>query len=381
MVIDLKKSNRVLKFNKNGTFKIMQLTDIHGIYKKAPDTIRLIEKALDTEKPDLVVFTGDQIKGYGLSFLTGDKNTKVRRAISNYIEPLEKRGIPFIVTYGNHDPQVGLTFDEQLAIYSQYSTCTIPDEEFAYDASTYSVPVMSSEGTDTVFNIYMIYSGTSDNSIGYESVTPERIDWYRSIREKLFEKHGRYIPSIVFQHIPVRETYELFDEVKGNHPDAVKAFRTHKGKYYKLKDEFSDGKIKLYEPPAVSDINTGEFDALKEKGEVFALYFGHDHQNNFHGTINGIDVGYSPACGFGEYGNGVERGVRIFEFKESDIRGYTTRISTYRDYFGKKVIKPLNNLFLKLIPASKDAAIPFVMKILSVLALIAAIIVILCKIL
>ncbi|MBQ3149749.1 MAG: metallophosphoesterase family protein [Clostridia bacterium] len=374
----MKNNGNFLKFNKDGKFKILQLTDIHGIYKKAPDTIRLIEKALDSEKPDLIVFTGDQIKGYGLSFLTGDKNVKVRQAIDNFLKPVSDRNIPFVATYGNHDPQVGLSFDEQLAIYKEYNGCITADSEYTYDASTFSVPVMTSDGSDTALQLYLIYSGTS-SSDGYEPVAPERVEWYRTVRDKLFEKHGRYIPSFVFQHIPVRETYELFDEVSKKHPDAIKAFRTHKGKYYKLKDQYSDGKIKLYEPPAVSDINTGEFDALTEKGDVVALFFGHDHQNNFYGNVRGVDLGYSPACGFGEYGNGVERGVRVFEFDEKDVRNYKTRIVTYRDYFGKKVIKPLNNLFLKIIPASKDAAIPFAMKCVGILLAVIAVIVAICK--
>ena len=47
----------------------MQVTDIHGIYKPNPDTSRLLNAVLDKVKPDLVIFTGDQIKGYGFHIL------------------------------------------------------------------------------------------------------------------------------------------------------------------------------------------------------------------------------------------------------------------------------------------------------------------------
>jgi len=57
-----------MRFNSGGKFKIMQITDIQEIPDVSPDTIKLINAALEEEKPDLVVLTGDQIKGYGVSY-------------------------------------------------------------------------------------------------------------------------------------------------------------------------------------------------------------------------------------------------------------------------------------------------------------------------
>ena len=57
-----------MKFNKNGKFKIMQITDIQEIYNVTPDTLKLLENAVEKEKPDLVIYTGDQIKGYGVTY-------------------------------------------------------------------------------------------------------------------------------------------------------------------------------------------------------------------------------------------------------------------------------------------------------------------------
>ena len=57
-----------MRFNSDGKFKIMQITDIQEIPDVSPDTIKLINAALEEAKPDLVVLTGDQIKGYGVSY-------------------------------------------------------------------------------------------------------------------------------------------------------------------------------------------------------------------------------------------------------------------------------------------------------------------------
>jgi predicted transcriptional regulator of viral defense system len=35
-----------MKFNKNGKFKIMQITDIQEIYNVSPDTLKLLEMQL-----------------------------------------------------------------------------------------------------------------------------------------------------------------------------------------------------------------------------------------------------------------------------------------------------------------------------------------------
>ena len=63
---------------KNDTFKILQIADTQEGRKVSPDTLALINAALDREEPDLVVYSGDQIWGRGFH---GDVN-QVRRAAS-----------------------------------------------------------------------------------------------------------------------------------------------------------------------------------------------------------------------------------------------------------------------------------------------------------
>ena len=110
--------NRNLEFT-DGKFKIMQIADTQEIPAVSPDTIKLISAALDKEKPDLVVFTGDQIKGYS-SFFMGEKGkAKVISTIKALIKPLEDRSIPFTMTFGNHDGEAALGNNEQFEIYKE----------------------------------------------------------------------------------------------------------------------------------------------------------------------------------------------------------------------------------------------------------------------
>lgn len=56
-------SQKKLCVRPDGSFKVMQIADLQEIPAISPDTLKLMNAALDREKPDLVVFTGDQIKG------------------------------------------------------------------------------------------------------------------------------------------------------------------------------------------------------------------------------------------------------------------------------------------------------------------------------
>lgn len=58
-----KKGADEMKFREDGTFHILQFSDIQELPEASEDTMALIRRALDTARPDLVVLTGDQLKG------------------------------------------------------------------------------------------------------------------------------------------------------------------------------------------------------------------------------------------------------------------------------------------------------------------------------
>ena len=106
-----------------------------------------------------------------------------------------------MATFGNHDPQVGISLDKQLDIFKSYEYYISSATDLTFDAGTVSVPVMSADGSKHIFNIYLIDSRGSAKGGGYAPVDKEQIEWYKAVREKLKEQNGDYIPSFVFQHI------------------------------------------------------------------------------------------------------------------------------------------------------------------------------------
>ena len=225
-----------MRFNSDGKIKIMQITDIQEIPDVSPDTIKLINAALEEEKPDLVVLTGDQIKGYGVSYKGKGEALieSVAETVGKLLKPVTDRHIPFAVTFGNHDRQVGISNKDQFEkIYKALPGCVGEQVEGIDGGGTYNIPILSSDGERTAFNLYLFDSGTDAKGGGYEPFDPEIIDWYKKKRDELKAQNGDYIPSLVFQHIPMFEHYNVLKRVGKREKGAIPAFRIHKGEHYK----------------------------------------------------------------------------------------------------------------------------------------------------
>ena len=116
----------------------MQFADIQDGPKVSKDTISLIEASLDATRPDLVIFNGNQIAGYDSAYALTSRKRRwdarpasasseasggryaaalehtrelVRATIEQLVHPLADRGVPWAVTFGNHDFQCGLDND------------------------------------------------------------------------------------------------------------------------------------------------------------------------------------------------------------------------------------------------------------------------------
>lgn len=144
-------SQKKLCVRSDGSFKVMQIADLQEIPAISPDTLKLMNAALDREKPDLVVFTGDQIKGYGITFRGGDRKKKVEDTLHRLLEPVVRRNIPFAPLFGNHDGQVGCTNQEQMQIYQRYEQCVGMDDPALPGCGTYDLPIYSNDGQKNSF--------------------------------------------------------------------------------------------------------------------------------------------------------------------------------------------------------------------------------------
>lgn len=340
-----------LKAGPSGLFRIMQIADTQEIACTNTDTIRLIESALDFAHPDLVVFSGDQVKGYGVSMITGDVKAKTAAAINNIIYPLIKRETPFAFTFGNHDISKKCGRDFQTMIYKESGLCVqnFMTEDGGY--SPFSYITVNDSNNLPAFNVYLFDTGK------YDGVSAVQLDAYRKIRDKTEAP----LYALAFCHIPPDVIYEKAVISDKKDKRAFKGAKSFSSNYYRLPDKLYCPGMFMGENFATVGRDDGLVRALCEKGDVMGLYFGHDHNNSFFVNYNGLDLGYTQGCGFNTYGPGLDRGVRIFDVDVS-VGCYLTYCIPARILLSGKLDRPLTEYIYTHSPSSISTAVPFVLK-------------------
>lgn len=431
-----------LQFHDSGKFRVLVFADVQDGPNLNTDTTRLMEASLDAARPDVVIFTGNQIAGYDEAYAdTFRKRTwtsqgwavspaalrkraddhdklrdKVRGFIAQLVAPLVRRGIPWAVTYGNHDFQCGLSCAEQDAIYREFPGCLNPEpdtsglhgtglgaglssvnakqaasvdeadavtvvncenqdrnnrtqaaveasgdsngrasynpaaEAYAFghprrqpgsglpdqliypcEPGTFALPVSDVTHSSTVLGLVVLNSGDYGKLGGYAAPSPRSMDFLRVV-PKAFG-----VESMVFQHIPLPQYYDLLKEVPANAAHAVEGYRTYAGRTFVIDEAKTDPGSFLGEGVSCPDMDMGEFSILTGAHAYFAVLAGHDHRNRFVGRSGGLTMMATPTCGFGSYGPApTQRASRLLEF---DIRHpYEPRTQLFE--FGEFVGKP-----------------------------------------
>lgn len=274
-----------LDFRKDGTFKILQFTDVHWVDGCEADlcTAAGMEMILGLEKPDLVVFTGDTVYG--------DNNAAAFRKAA---EPVNKAGIPWAAVFGNHDSELGSDKETLLAVQQESPLCLSEIGEPGIGGiGNYVLSVNSSEGKPSWF-LYFLDSGDYnklENIGGYDFIKRSQIDWYVRKSAEFKDKYGE-VPALFFFHIPLQE-YNLIWNI------------------YECYGEKNEGVCCSYQ-------NSGLFSAMLEMGNVKGIFVGHDHINDYYGDLFGIRLCYGRATGYNTYGSDSFRhGARIIILNEN----------------------------------------------------------------
>jgi hypothetical protein len=97
------------------------------------------------------------------------------------------------------------------------------------------------------------------------------------------------------------------------------------------------GTIREYPCPGYQ--NYGQFEAMVEKGDVLAMFTGHDHTNAFAVEHKGIDIVNSLSTRYIGLAHSTQCGYRIIEIDENDTSTYETRVSRIYDMFNFETVK------------------------------------------
>ena len=335
--------NGAAYFVTDGEFKVMHLTDVHlggsllsiGDDKKAMNAISAM---INTEKPDLVVITGD------ISFAVpwgGTLNNKY--AHDMFIRFMENLGVYWTVTFGNHDSELYNYYNRSdvAGFYENESLkyCLFDrGPEDVFGQCNHAITVRNSDGLITE-SIIMIDSNsyTDEDIFGfnwvYDNIHQDQIDWYRETVEA-HNAHNKSInpnidttvESLMFMHIPLMEVRDAHDE------------------YLAAGEKNTENVKRLFgkigeEAPYVycSEIEEEMFETILELGSTKAIFYGHDHLNNTVLDYKGVALSYGYSVDYFAYlgidQQGSQRGCTVITFSQ----GGTTHI-THENYYQDKYI-------------------------------------------
>lgn len=351
-----------LHFDKEGNFRILTLSDIHGETDQDIESTSFIQEIIQKTKPNLIVLLGDQI-----SKIKNEGNN-IQIAIANVMKPITESKIPFAVVFGNHDIDCGMTLEEQMEIYQSYPGCLARpnniinqnldssknqnDILFNYETENISVSgcgnynllIKDSKKEKFIFNLWFADSGSVDSIF----IKPDQVEWYDKIYQKMLHEVNLYnegsdttpkqIHSLWFMHRSIDEIYNFFNtsDFPVNTTAVSKGYRF--GSYLSLKTKKDNPKLRfeagglLLEGPDLPDFRENVSDLYNHwlrNGDVLGACFGHDHGNSFYGfTEDNIGLGFDSAAGFSHAYPfpGVERGARIFDINEKDTTRYCTQM-------------------------------------------------------
>jgi hypothetical protein len=297
-----------LCFNDNGSFKIAQFTDTHyRVNQKdiAIESVRLIEETLDTEKPQLVVYTGDIVTNK--TKFVGN----ITQGWDDILAPCIERKIPYAVVFGNHEKDNSEMTRREIVNYIAPKP---------YNLTQVSPPTITTGDTDYVLEIfaedkivnliYCIDSGDTGCPFGreYNAIRNDHVQWYREQSAAYTKQNdGNPIPALAFFHIPVNEYSEMI--------------------HFKERD-----KAVIYgkrqEDECTGAINGGMFLTMRECGDTMGIFVGHDHINDYIGIWYGIALAYGRWSGTKTtYGSDkITQGSRIIELNQKSNRSFKTWI-------------------------------------------------------
>lgn len=326
---------KALQFGADGKFSIMHVTDTHLADDNIDASVWLIAQACDREKPDLVCVTGDNLQNE-------EDSNKTKSYIDKLMTVFEERNIPTAVTFGNHDSEVGaMSREDLMAYYNTYScSVSVDDGEALSGCGTYNLPILSSDGSKVKFNVWVFDSNDYDGEGHYGHVKKDQVEWYKAKSDELTAANGgEKVYSFAFQHIIVPEVYDALMKT-----DRKKLFSFshmyNKNDYYMF-DPNGINFGTLNETPCCGYYNDGQFDAMVEKGDVLAMFTGHDHTNAFGVKYKGIDIVNSLSTRYNGDAFSSQYGYRMLEIDEADTSKYTSRVEHWYDMF---TLEDINSL-------------------------------------
>jgi predicted phosphodiesterase len=307
--------------------RILQLTDIHiggGLLSIRNDkmAIKAVRTLIEHARPDLVIVTGDLV--YPVPFQSGTINNMIASKI--FGELMEKFGIPWVLTFGNHDSEPYSLYkrSELTEYYSGLKNCLLvrgPEDIYGYGNQ-----IITLHNSDGELNTALVLMDSNDYIKGrfginiYDKIHDDQVEWYVDWINKLSEGKEELVQSMMFIHIPFEEYATAWDLYKAG-SDEVKHF-------------FGELREEVCHP----DVESNIFEAIVNLGSTVAVFCGHDHVNDFSIEYEGVRLTYGKSIDYLAYAfSGIinkteQRGATLIEINSD--KSYDISTIRYSDIQG-----------------------------------------------
>lgn len=265
--------------------RILQITDTHF---GNPDTdhqqrdersFEMIRRLVAQEKIDLVAHTGD--------FVNNDRGPDT---LWNAVDFMDSLGVPWTHALGNHDigavPVDEFRAKSKAGLFGHFEHDGARHYAFRFDVVRGAEPPR--------FSLFVFDSGHRGP---LKFVSQPQLEWFaQQIDSDTANKNDS--PAIALIHIPVVE----FERLRSS-------------------GQFNG----IYGETVCCETDTGKtFDRFEKSARVKAIFSGHDHENDYRGLWEGIELVYGRVSGYSGYGD-LERGGRLIEL-DLDTGAYRHRL-------------------------------------------------------
>lgn len=286
----------------NRKFRICQFTDIHleadERFALADKTYALIRQTIRDTKPDLITISGD------LAWGGAD-----RESIDTLAEELGAFDIPWAPVLGNHDGErLGDKEEGGRKIFAEFllnrRNCLFEMGPESVDGWGNYVITVGGTPEKPAWALFML-----DSHRG--SFARNQVNWYADTSASFGPGHS----ELAFFHVPIPEYTEVWD------------YEPCKG--------FNQERV------CATDLNDGLFSAMVRGGAMRGVFVGHDHINDYEGTLHGIRLCYGRGSGYQCYGlEGFAHGARIIDIGAEPDFDTSIYIETGEQYEQKFLRKP-----------------------------------------
>lgn len=274
-------SKHELKFDKNGNFKILMLSDIQETLDYDVRTIDSINKIIKFTNPNLVVLGGDNCNGTVLK--TEDELRKYLNIFSKHTDDI----------YGttNYVLPIKYSYKDEIAF-----------NIWGLDTNN----LIKNSGIEVDKNMEILKKPSM--SCKWDILHFEQLMWYWNTSKEIEKYCNRKINGILFMHIPPWEFQYIVDNPK-----------------------YTDAKGSMEEIMKIGMFNSGIFSTILQRKDIKCIACGHSHNDCFEGEFCGIKMCLDACAGYSTYGTDELRGGRVFEINEKDTSHIDTYMVHYKD--------------------------------------------------